>query len=184
MSEANRTTEGQSSQDDADSGEDQDSRDASSQESDSSNKSSNSDGDSQNQTAQNQTHQDPPPTIVEWSARLVSLGAVLVLLGYVVISGFAATSPPTIETRVLLDEIEIRNGSWVVPVDVTNEGDVSVSDAEITLEVASADGTVVESESVVIALLGQGGTSSVEFWLSQEPEPDQISVEVGSYILP
>lgn len=131
-----------------------------------------------------QTTQDPPPTWVEWSARGVSLLIVLSLFAYLIFAGLSSSEPATLIGEVLSERIDQRDGAWVVPATITNDGDVSVSEVKATLQMVDASGEVVESEQVDIPLLGQAASASVQFWFSQDPAEHRLEFDFGSYQVP
>lgn len=131
-----------------------------------------------------QTIQEPPPTALEWGVRLVSLGLVLALLGYLMLTGLNANDPVLLEATADVQNIEQRNGQWVIPAVVVNRGDLSVSDATVALALVTGDGTVVESEDVTIPLLGQSASTDVQFWFDTDPNDYTLQFDVGGLIVP
>lgn len=119
--------------------------------------------------------QDPPATIVEWTVRGVSFLIVLSLLGYF---GYTASQPnesPFFECNVIGEEIEQRGNGWVMPVEVQNKGDISVSNVNVIVEEPNRS-------SLVVKMLGSKEKVKIEFWFDERPSP-QTNVLVGSYIL-
>ena len=133
--------------------------------------------------AESPTEQAPAPTWLEWSVRAVSVAVVLALLAYLALGSVGASSPAVLISTFDLTNVETRDGQWVVPVSVRNEGDTSVASAVVSLTVLDGD-VVIDSEDVDIALLGGGASTDVEFWVDDDPRTFQVRVDVGSYELP
>ncbi|PHI19830.1 hypothetical protein CEQ90_10580 [Lewinellaceae bacterium SD302] len=124
--------------------------------------------------------QDPPPTLVSWSIRLTSILLVATLLIYFIWSMLQPVERPSFDFAVQNDQIEQRNGNWVVPVSVTNRGDVSV----LNLAIEATLKTSTESRETNIRLLGPGESISVEFTFSEQLSEADLKYEAISYILP
>lgn len=131
-----------------------------------------------------QTEQDPPPTALGWAARVVSIGLVLVLLGYLVFSGLGATETAVLEAHADTTNIQQLNGQWMVPAVIENVGDLSVSGATVTLSLVEVDGDVVESEDVTVSLLGQAGSVDVQYWFDSNPADYELKFDTGGLVVP
>ncbi len=129
------------------------------------------------------TAQDPPPTWLEWSARAVSAVLIVGLIGYLVQAGLGASDPAEFGFNVVQRDVRQAGGHWVLPVEIANQGDVSVADLAVTVELMDGD-AVVTSEAVTVPLLGRGASANVEFWLGADPSRHEVRFEVGSYLVP
>lgn len=130
-----------------------------------------------------QVEQDPPPTWVEWGARIFSLALVLGLVAYVIVVGLQSSAPIRFDTNVLEDEIEMRGDEWVVPVDITNRGGTSVEDLVVTMIVDDGAGSPI-MEDLQIPLLGGSGQVRGEYWMDEDPTRASISFDISSYRVP
>ncbi len=81
-------------------------------------------------------------------------------------------------------ETSQREGAWVVPVKIRNDGDVSVEAPEVTLEVRDAGGEVLESAPLTVGLLGQAASVDAEFWIDHDPDDHELRFDVTSYSVP
>ena len=135
-------------------------------------------------TERSEVAQDPPPTAVEWGARIFSVLVVLGLIAYVLVSGMQSGTPPDFELQIKTADIDPRGAAWVVPGTVRNIGDVSVADLVITLVVEGPDGEPVEEVDLSVPLLGHGAQKLGEFWIGSDPATHQLSLEVASYNVP
>lgn len=128
--------------------------------------------------------QDPPPTAVEWGARVFSVLVVVGLIAYVLVSGMQSATPPDFELQVKTADIEPRGAAWVIPGTVRNVGDVSVADLVVTLVVQGPNGETVEEVDLSVPLLGHGAQKSGEFWIGSDPATHKLELEVASYNVP
>ena len=146
--------------------------------------SSSEDGSELSYTERSEVAQDPPPTVVEWGARIFSLIVVLGLLIYVVAAGMQSAEPPGFDLNVDESGIAQRGAAWVVPGSVRNIGDVAIADLVVTLVVEDAEGAVVEEVDLSLPLLGSGETTAGEFWIGSDPSTHDLSLDVASYRVP
>lgn len=128
--------------------------------------------------------QDPPPTAIEWGARIFSVLVVLGLIIYVLVTGMQSSTPPDFELQINSTDIEQRGAAWVVPGTVRNIGDVSVADLVVTLVVEGPDGNAVEEVDLTLPLLGHGAQKMGEFWIGSDPSTHELKLEVASYNVP
>jgi uncharacterized protein (TIGR02588 family) len=125
----------------------------------------------------------PPPTIVEWSGHLLSILLLLTLVGYVGWMAFQPSTPIAFDYRVLKEEISERGGSWVLPVEVHNQGSSGILDILITAELKDGE-EVVDQADISLPLLGPDESVRVELWFDEDPRRYTLSFNVGSYALP
>lgn len=135
-------------------------------------------------TERSEVAQDPPPTVIEWGARIFSLIVVLGLIVYVVVAGMQSAAPPGFDLSIDESGIEQRGAAWVVPGSVRNTGDVAIADVVVTLVVEDSEGAVVEEVDLSLPLLGTGETSTGEFWIGSDPSTHVLSLDVASYRVP
>lgn len=141
----------------------------------------NNDSNKQN-TGDSGSEQQPPPTIVSWIIRGISLLLVVGLLGYFTWSAFAERVKPEIEFTILDAQIEQRGGSWAVPVDVKNTGTMSVHNLTVRAEIPG--GGEKESEMANILLMGPGEVVRTTFWFRDNPRLKGVECSAASYLLP
>lgn len=133
------------------------------------------------QVEKSTTAQDPPPTIVEWGVRIVSLLILLVLTGYVVWQAVQPYEETTFTFEVKRDEIRFVDGAWAVPVHLVNKGTPSLEDLAVAVELADAAGNVVEKEALTFPLVGEGEGLDAEVWFDRDPSDYQVRLDVTGY---
>lgn len=131
-----------------------------------------------------QLRQRPPPTLVEWSVRSVSLALLLALTGYLVWSGFQPAVDARFSFSVESEGIEAREHGWVVPVAVTHTGSEGLEDLGVRLQLVDAAGGVVEEETLAFPLVGSNETLHAEYWFDHDPEAHRLRFDVVGYTLP
>lgn len=127
-------------------------------------------------------HQEPPPTIVEWIVRGVSFLIIFSLLGYFIFKAVQPPVEPKFSFDVKQEKIAERNGVWVVPVGIKNEGSTSVHELRVTGTMTLAGGE--EQENVSIPILGAGEVVVAEFWFDNNPQGNDMKFDLGTYIVP
>ena len=130
----------------------------------------------------NSESQQPPPTILSWTIRGVSLLIVASLLGYFTYSWIRPTVKPAITFEVLTEEIEQRGTGWATPVKITNDGTMSVHELTVTGTLTSAAGQ--PSQDLTILLLGPNEQVQGTLWFSDDPRGKGLEMTVASYLLP
>ena len=137
---------------------------------------------SEKQEAQSSgTKQVPPPSILAWSIRGICLLLIVGLLGYFGYAALQPSPPPSFKFSVVNDRVEQRSGKWVVPVEVLNEGGMSVHNLQLA---ATLPGPEAKEQSASIILLGGAETVTVEFWFDEDPKGQRPTFDVKSYLLP
>ena len=107
--------------------------------------------------------------VVEWSVLVVSIVALVGLVGYLLVDAMTSgDDPPSVAVELREAELRETPAGWTVPATVRNEGDQG---AEAVVIVASGvvDGEPVESE-VTIDLLPAGSEAEVVFGFPGQPE--------------
>ena len=125
-------------------------------------------------------NQEPAPTLLVWAVRGICAALIVALIGYFVYVWGQPAGTLRFDLRAITERIEQRDERWVVPIVVTNKGDVSVH----TLRIFAAAPSLDNEQELVIDLLGPGEAVTVEFWLDEDPRDDAIGLRVGSYLLP
>ena len=121
-----------------------------------------------------------PSTGAEW----VTFGvAALIVLGVIaaIVSQVVATSAPP-SPSVVVHAAEERNGRFVVPVTLTNEGDETAEGVQVTATLTTDDGETTADQSV--DFLAGGEEAELEFAFDDDPADGELVVEVGAYLLP
>ncbi len=126
----------------------------------------------------------PPPTLVEWAARLVSVLLLFVLVGYLAWSGYQEEAPIAFGFTVLMEQLDERDGSWVLPVEVTNQGGTSIVNLYMVVELVDEASEVVEEIDLDIALMGHGQRQSFDLWWDRDPRDYEVRFNVERYERP
>ncbi|NND61399.1 MAG: hypothetical protein HKN49_14165 [Gammaproteobacteria bacterium] len=126
--------------------------------------------------------QHPAPSLLEWSVRAISIGAITALIIYLII---AATRPhvgPNFIMEVEATAMEERRNGWAVPVQITNKGTVAIAQLHYQIEQRAGSTTTV-AKSGLIGVLGAGETVDTEVWFKQKPDPSTLHLVVDTYAL-
>jgi len=126
------------------------------------------------------SEQQPPPTLIAWSVRGTSLLFILGMIGFFVWSALQPRVEPIFDLEILTDKIEQRGEQWVLPVEVTNQGSMSVHTLSVEAKLNGAE----EEESHVVPLIGPSESLTLVFWFDEDPRGRQPQLSVGSYELP
>ena len=124
------------------------------------------------------------PTVVEWAARALSAGMLLLLISYVLWSAFQPTRPVRFTYQVMIKQLDLRSGEWVLPIKIKNQGSVSVHDLIIIAELVGLTDEVVDQSEMTFMLLGQGEEVEIELWFIEDPREFDLRFNVHSYKLP
>jgi uncharacterized protein (TIGR02588 family) len=119
--------------------------------------------------------------VVEWTVLALSIGAIVLLVGVLLIETFTATNPA--DPRVLLrpGEARQREAGWIVPAAVSNAGDEAAEG--VVLEASATVAGEPETSEIEVAFLPAGSTVEIAFSFSSEPD-GEVSVRLVSYRLP
>lgn len=120
-------------------------------------------------------------TAPEWITFGVCCAVVLAVVALLGSQLFAGEEPaaPVAQQR---GAIRQSAGTWYVPVDVTNEGDLTAADVQVVAEL-TIGGQVTDGEQIV-AFLGGRETERLVFAFEDDPTTGQLEVRVGSYAQP
>lgn len=124
----------------------------------------------------NTKEQHYPPTILGWVARFISLALLTLLIG--VISWKVATASDEIvfASKVITEDVRKDGDKWLVPVEITNEGDY-------TAHLVQMDVTIEDTtETLEIPMIGASET--VRYMVSTNAPADSVTHEVVSYEAP
>lgn len=120
--------------------------------------------------------QKHPPTILGWIIRFVSVALLLLLSGIVIWKMSAEKKDVAFTAEVVADEVRQEGQSWLVPVDVTNDGSYTAERVRMDLTVGDT------TETVEIEMIGAKET--VRYVLSTDAPADSVTHEIVSYEAP
>lgn len=126
----------------------------------------------------------PPPTLVEWGARGLSILLLLLLVGYVFSEALRPPTPTAFDYQVQASAIRQQGEEWVVPVTLRHRGSRSLLDLALTAQLTDGAGEVVEEIEVALPLLGAGESVALELWFSEDPRAHSLRFDVQGYRLP
>lgn len=122
----------------------------------------------------------PPRSAAEWTTfgvAVVILAAVLAAIGLQ-----AARSDEPAAPAAVASEATRVGDVFHVPVTVTNEGDETAEAVQV-LASLEIEGETVEAEQTVDFLAG-GDQQKVVFTFADDPADAELTVRVGSYLVP
>ena len=111
----------------------------------------------------------PPPSAMEWGARIASLSLLALLVGYLLFLCFRTQVPAQCDVSPEFDRAMLRNGVWVLPVEVSNISTESVTD--VAVDVTLTTGGEATTQSTTIYILGEGESARLEVQFT-EPDAD------------
>jgi uncharacterized protein (TIGR02588 family) len=119
--------------------------------------------------------------VVEWLVLGISVLAIIVLAGVLLIEGIGPTREPN--PMVTLRTAEARPGhmGWIVPATVANDGDLAAE--AVLIEATAAIAGEPETSEVEINFLPAGTEVKVAFAFSAKPE-GEIATRLVSFRVP
>lgn len=123
---------------------------------------------------------DNARTPAEWVTFAVSLAVLSVLVAFIAVQIPKSKSPPA--PRAMVGAIVQREGLYVVPVTIENEGDATAEAVQVlaTLEIGDDEHTADQ----VVDFLAGGETEKLEFVFEDDPDDGELDVTVGGYLIP
>jgi uncharacterized protein (TIGR02588 family) len=119
---------------------------------------------------------------LEWGALAISVMVVVGVVGFLLLDGLRDEGdPPEPVAQLHLDEAYETDHGWILPVTLTNDGDVA-AESLVMRATATVAGDEEESETAV-AYLPAGTDVDVSFGFSAEAE-GEVTVQVISFTLP
>ena len=109
-------------------------------------------------------------------ASVIVLAVVVAILSQVT----ASSAPPSPAVEVA--PVEERDGRYVVPVTLTNEGDETAQDVQVTATLTTDEGETTSDQ--VLDFLAGGEEEQLEFVFEDDPANGELVVVVGGYRLP
>lgn len=122
-----------------------------------------------------------PGNAAEWTTFLVSCLVVVVLVGMMVIQLFEPFEQPAPVARQV-GAVRMESGRYFVAVDVTNHGDRTASDVQVSAEL-TVDGVATTGDQVIDFLAGDE-VEHITFSFDDDPEDGEFTVRVASYSEP
>lgn len=121
-----------------------------------------------------------PTKPAEWVTFGVAAAILLAVVGAILLQVAAPSTPPA--PAVETGRVEERDGRFVVPVVVTNHGDATAQDVQVTATLTLDDGESTADQT--IDFLAGGETEELEFVFEDDPSDGELDVVVGGYALP
>ena len=124
---------------------------------------------------------DRPRTAAEWTTLAVSSFVLLVVVAVIGVELFEQQDPAAPVAQVVGPVRELH-GRHVVDVEVTNEGDETAANVQITASL-EVDGEVTEADQVIDFLAG-GADEELVFAFDDDPADGELTVAVSSFSEP
>ena len=105
---------------------------------------------------------------VEWTVIAVSVLAIGLLVGVLVVEGLCESRPPDPTIEVRLDEAREGALGWIVPATVTNDGDEAAE--AVVIEATATVNGLDETSEQAINFLPAGTEVELAFAFSAEPD--------------
>ena len=137
------------------------------------------DGDSpRDDSKDNAPPEDQGRTTAEKVTTAVSVLLIAALAGAILYEGYATgqADPAILEVTVLSAEIEQRGDDFYIPVEIHNDGDATVEEIAVSIELLDGESVVDEAETV-IATLGEDERLTAVLVLTEDPAG--LTIEAG-----
>lgn len=118
----------------------------------------------------------------EWVTFGLSLLLLLVVVAMLAVQMLDGNEPAAPTATVVDAEIEPRGGRFVVPVEVTNEGDRGAQGVEVSAELVVGGETADASQT--IDFLGAGEIVTLIFLFDDDPRSGELSATVDGFVVP
>ncbi len=119
---------------------------------------------------------------LEWGALVISIIAVIGVVGFLVVDGLSdGGQPPSPIVELHADKAYPTDHGWIVPATVTNDGD-EAAEALVLRATATVAGDEEESE-LTVDYLPAGTAVEISFGFSAEPDAAPL-VQVIGFRLP
>ena len=124
-----------------------------------------------------------PWTPAEIAAVSVSAAILLVVvIAVLYLWAFSADEPPLLQATQA-GPVREAGGSFYVPIEVRNDGDMAVTGVSVSAEL-EVGGELVESGELQFEWLSGGASEPGTFVFSQDPSSGELVIRVGSYRIP
>lgn len=122
--------------------------------------------------------EDEGRTTAEKLTTLISVLLIAFLACAILYEGYATgqADPATLEVTVLMAEIEQRGDAFYIPIEILNDGDQTVEEVAVGIEILDGE-TVVDEAETVIATLGEAEIVTVVLILTEDPTG--MTIEAG-----
>jgi uncharacterized protein (TIGR02588 family) len=112
----------------------------------------------------------------------ISVLLIVALAGAILYEGYARgqADPARLEVTVLDAEIEQRGDDFYIPIEILNDGDQTVEEVTVSIEVLDGEEVVDEAETVV-ATLGEAETITAMLVIADDPTGLTIDAGVVTY---
>lgn len=128
------------------------------------------------------TQQREKRTGAEWFTFAVSSLIVLGVVALIAGQMRDGHAPPSISARAVAPVRE-QGGKFYVPVEVTNRGDETAANVQVTVELTVDGETVTEGDQSIDFLAG-GDTETLVFAVDDDPEEGELDIQVAGYAEP
>lgn len=118
---------------------------------------------------------------VEWTVLGVSLLAIAIVLGALVLEGIGDSRPA--DPAVVLHSAEARQAAsgWIIPATISNQGDEAAE--QVVIEASADVGGATEVSRLVIDFLPAGTAVEGSFAFSAQPSAE-VGVRLVSFVSP
>ena len=123
-------------------------------------------------------------SVAEWTTLAIGAVLILALVGlvtYLYVSG--DNRPPVVAATPLDQEIRHEEGTYYVPIEVTNRGDRTAEEVVVQAELSTGEGAPEVSEFTIDFLAG-GETAEGTVAFSADPSAGELMVGVVSFRSP
>ena len=112
----------------------------------------------------------------------ISVLLIVALAGAILYEGYATgqSEPARLEVTVLEAEMERRGDGFYVPIEILNDGDQTVEEVTVSIEVLDGEEVIDEAETV-IATLGEAETITAMLVVADDPTGLTIDAGVVTY---
>ena len=133
-------------------------------------------------TSDTDAPRDTGRTTAEKITTAVSILLIAILAGAIIYEGYASghDEPAILQVTVMSDQIDERDGNFYIPVEIHNDGDQTVEEIAVGIELLDGE-TVVDEAETVIATLGEDETIVAVLVVTDDPTGLTIEAGVVTY---
>jgi uncharacterized protein (TIGR02588 family) len=108
----------------------------------------------------------------EWITTAVCVGLIVMLCAAILYEGYVAPDddPATVRVTASAERADERAGQWYVPFEVVNDGDETVEEILVVVELLDGEEVVAEAETTV-SLLGEDERVAGMALFDADPRP-------------
>jgi uncharacterized protein (TIGR02588 family) len=118
----------------------------------------------------------------EWLTTAIGIALIALLCGAILYEGYVAhdDDPATVQIEASADAAEQRGAQWYVPFEVRNDGDQTIEEIMLVIELFDGEEVVAEAETTIM-LLGEDEKVPGMAVFAEDPRPYRAEGRARSF---